>query len=170
MRELTIYRGVDTVELAHRVMGFIEQERPAAVVCDVTGLGAGTYDELKHCGYGRITHEFIASGRAQNNLQHANERAEAWSLMRDALNAGIELPDSPDWETDLTGTEYFFNAKGAVQLEPKDAMKSRGLASPDLADALSMTFAVKIASSYRVPAVSTPIQIRPGDQGQRWMK
>ena len=170
VRELAVYRGVDTVKLAHRVMGFIESEKPAAVVVDSTGLGAGTFDELKHCGYGRITHEFIASGRAQNNLQHANKRAEAWSLMRDALNAGIELPDSPDWETDLTGTEYFFNAKGAVQLEPKDALRSRGLASPDLADALSMTFSIKIAPHYRVPAVSTPINVQPGQELNRWMR
>jgi len=168
VRLLAVYRGLDTVELAHCVAEFIEAEKPAAVAIDSTGLGAGTYDELKHCGYGRFLHEFMAGGKATDPNVHANRRAEAWSLMRDALKAGLELPDSPDWETDLCGTEYGFNPKGAILLEPKDSMKSRGLASPDLADALSFTFAVKVAPAFHV-TVSTVRNVTPGEVSQQWM-
>jgi hypothetical protein len=125
VRLLAVYRGLDTVEVAHRVAEFIETEKPSAVVVDATGMGVGTYDELKHCGYGRYLHEFWAGGKAADPNAHANKRAEAWSLMRDAPKAGLEIPDSPDWETDLCGTEYGFDQKGALLLEPKDAMKSR---------------------------------------------
>ena len=89
--------------------------------------------------------------------------------MRDALKAGLEIPDSPDWETDLTGTEYGFNQKGALLLEPKDAMKSRGLASPDLADALAMTFSVRVGHSWQ-PTISIPRTISPGSETQQWMR
>src|SRR5262249_35811370 len=98
----------------------------------------------------------------------ANRRAETWGLMRDALKAGMQLPDTSDMEVDLCGTEYFYTPKGQIQLEPKDAMKSRGLASPDLADALSMTFAVRVAAPYR-PVVSTPRPCCPGERSQTWM-
>ena len=162
MRLLGLYRGIDTVELAHNAIALIESEKPAAVVVDATGLGVGTVDELKHCGYRRLVHEFMAGGKAMNNNKHANKRAEAWDAMRAALTAGIELPDDPDWETDLCGTEFGFNNKGAIQLERKDMMKSRGLPSPDLGDSLAMTFAVNVASSFRIPAVSTPINVQPG--------
>jgi len=169
VRLLGIYRNLDTVEVAHRVMALIEEEKPAAVVVDATGLGCGTVDELKHCGYGRYVHEFMAGGKADDSNKCANKRAEAWSLMRDALKAGLEIPDSADWETDLCGTEYSFNSKGAILLEPKDAMKSRGLASPDLADALSMTFSVRVAPSYHV-TVSIPRHISPGEEHTQWMR
>jgi len=169
VRLLAVYRGLDTVELAHRIAEFIESEKPQAVAVDAVGLGAGTYDELKHCGYGRYLHEYIGSAKPQDPNKYANRRAESWGLLRDALAAGLELPDSPDWETDLCGTEYGFNPKGAILLESKDSMKSRGLASPDLADALSMTFSVRVAPSYHV-TVSTPRNYSPGEANQRWMQ
>ena len=88
--------------------------------------------------------------------------------MHDCLKAGCQIPENADWETDLTGTEYFITPKGQTQLEAKDMLKSRGLASPDLADALSMTFAVRIAEPYR-PVVSTPMY-SPGENMQSWMR
>ncbi len=169
VRLLAVYRSLDTVEFAHRIAEFIESEKPQAVCVDAVGLGAGTYDELKHCGYSRHLHEFIGSSKPQDQMKYANLRAESWGMMRDALANGMEIPDSPDWETDLCGTEYGFNPKGAILLEPKDAMKSRGLSSPDLADALSMTFSVRVAPAYHV-TVSTPRNISPGEVNTQWMR
>jgi hypothetical protein len=36
---------------------------------------------------------------------------------------------------------YWFDSAGRIQLEPKDEIKKRGLPSPDLGDALAVTFA-----------------------------
>ena len=47
--------------------------------------------------------------------------------------------------TDLTSVEYGFKPDDSILLESKDAMKRRGLASPDDADALAMTFAQPVA-------------------------
>ena len=50
-------------------------------------------------------------------------------------------PPDAELRADLCGVEYGFNGKNEIQLEKKDDMKKRGLASPDLADALALTFA-----------------------------
>jgi hypothetical protein len=42
---------------------------------------------------------------------------------------------------ELTAPTYFFNG-GKFQIEPKDAVKKRLGRSPDLADALALTFAL----------------------------
>jgi hypothetical protein len=55
----------------------------------------------------------------------------------------IELP------ADLTGVEYGYvlrDGRDAIILEKKQDIKKRGLASPDLADALALTFAYPVAA------------------------
>ncbi len=51
---------------------------------------------------------------------------------------------------DLTGVEYGYvlrEGRDAIILEKKEDMKKRGFASPDLADALALTFAYPVAAS-----------------------
>jgi hypothetical protein len=48
-------------------------------------------------------------------------------------------------EIDLTGPQYGYSSKSQIQLERKEDMKARGMASPDLGDTLAMTFSVKVA-------------------------
>jgi hypothetical protein len=68
---------------------------------------------------------------------------------------------------DLTGPDYFFSPKGQIQLEPKDAMKARGLDSPDIGDCLAMSHSVKVLA--RKPALP-PVLIYPClSDTARWM-
>ena len=60
--------------------------------------------------------------------------------MRDAFKY-LAIPNSSELRDQLIGPEYDFNLKGELQLEKKSDMKRRGLASPDIADALALTFA-----------------------------
>jgi hypothetical protein len=60
--------------------------------------------------------------------------------MRDGLKY-LALPRSSELRDQLIGPEYDYNLKGELQLEKKSDMKKRGLASPDIADALALTFA-----------------------------
>jgi hypothetical protein len=60
--------------------------------------------------------------------------------MRDALKY-LAIPPSNELRDQLIGPEYDFNLRGELQLEKKSDMKRRGLASPDQADALALTFA-----------------------------
>jgi hypothetical protein len=104
--------------------------------------------------------EFHGGQRADDPNAYYNRRAECWSLMRDWLKAGAEIPDDGELEVDLCSPEYGFSSKNQVQLERKEDMKSRGLASPDLGDALAMTFGLRVGVRARVgPQNSVHLQI-----------
>ena len=78
---------------------------------------------------------------------YANKRAEMWGNMRDWLSGGM-LDDDKELAADLTSVEYGYATKDGrdcILLEKKEHMKKRGLASPDDADALALTFAHPVA-------------------------
>ena len=79
----------------------------------------------------------------------ANRRAEMWWRTREWLEAGPVLEAVADLRDDLVAPEYFLTNGGKVQLESKDDMRKRGLASPDLADALALTFAMPVYPKAR---------------------
>ena len=80
--------------------------------------------------------------------RYANKRAEMWGNLRDWLKGGGALPDDPELRADLTGVEYGYTATGEIQLEKKEDMKKRGLASPDIGDALALTFAHPVRADW----------------------
>jgi hypothetical protein len=53
----------------------------------------------------------------------------------------LAIPNSSELRDQLIGPEYDFNLRGELQLERKADMKRRGLSSPDIADALALTYA-----------------------------
>ena len=44
------YRGLDTVQVAERIIAFRDKHSPDAIVVDGDGLGAGVVDQLAHRG------------------------------------------------------------------------------------------------------------------------
>ena len=143
--------GVDTMQLASRVA---EEHRThgATVICvDEGGIGAGVVDRLKQLGLPVVGVQFggkpLGAVRLQDGVKVANRRAEIWAIMREWLQGGA-IPDDQTLADDLTGVEYSFNSRDEIQLERKDHMKARGLASPDDGDGLALTFAVPVLPSY----------------------
>jgi hypothetical protein len=67
-----------------------------------------------------------------------------WGAMREWLKGGSIWNDR-DLLGQLVGPLYILNVRGEIQLERKEDMRRRGLASPDLADALALTFAFPVA-------------------------
>ena len=63
--------------------------------------------------------------------------------MREWLTIGA-IPKIDTLYDDLVGPDYRYDAQNRILLERKDEMKKRGLASPDFADALAMTFAENV--------------------------
>ena len=70
-----------------------------------------------------------------------------WGNLKEAIIDGIRLPDNADLITDLTGLEYGYTLKNEIKLESKEAAKSRGVASPDMADALALTYVLPVYPS-----------------------
>lgn len=144
------YRGLDTMQVAARVAEAYTQHRPAAIFVDEGGLGAGVVDRLRQLSVPVTGVNFGGKpDRAQTDdgIKVRNKRAEMWAFMRAWLKGGM-VPDDHELAADLTGVEYGFDENQAIQLEKKEHMKKRGLASPDLGDALALTFAYPVGSAF----------------------
>lgn len=132
-----IYRGIDNMALADRVAAEIDNYKPDAVFIDA-GQGGGVIDRLRQLGHDVIE---VAFGGRPTDPAYLNKRAEMWFGMRDWLKLGGSIPNMVDLKQDLAAPIYWYDSAGRIQLEPKDDIKKRGLPSPDLADALALTFA-----------------------------
>lgn len=116
-------------------------QKIAAMFVDETGVGGPIVDRLKQLGHHNV-HGVQFAGKAPD-IKYANMRAYIWANMRDWLEKGA-IPDSEGLEIDLTGPGYK-HLGDALCLESKEAMKDRGLDSPDQADALALTLARNVA-------------------------
>ena len=137
------HRNADTMETVGYVIEAIEEFKPALVCIDEGGLGAGIVDRLKEQRYKIRGVNF--GNKAQKQLMYGNKRAEIWGAMRDWLK-DASIPNDRFLKSDLISPKIKPDSKGAIFLESKKDMKARGLASPDAADAIAVTFAFPVAS------------------------
>jgi len=139
-----VYRGIDNMELASRVANLIEQHNPDAVFCDA-GAGSGVIDRLRQLSYDVIEVPF--GGKALKQQQYINRRTEMWWLMKQWIEEGGAIPNDIALKQELATPIYWYDNVGRRVLESKDQIKKRlqGAGSPDLADALALTFALPVA-------------------------
>lgn len=138
-----VYRGIDNMTLADRVAEAIDELKPAAVFVDA-GNGAGVIDRLRQLRH-RVTE--VPFGGKPSDDRYANRRAEMWFKMRDWIRSGGCIVNDIALKQDLAAPTYRFNATDRIQLESKDDIKARGLPSPDIGDALALTFAAPVRES-----------------------
>lgn len=147
-------RGADTMAVAARVVDMARQYKPDAIFVDGGGVGGGVVDRLNMLRQPVMEVQFGGSSDRANQtgegeIVYANKRAEMWGSMREWLKGGA-IPNDPELVADLTGVEFGYTllkGRDAVILEKKADMKKRGLASPDMADALAITFAYPVQPS-----------------------
>ena len=137
------YRGDDTMEVVGRIIEAMEEYQPAMVVIDEGGLGAGVVDRLKEQRYKVKGVNF--GSRSSKPIMYGNKRAEMWGAMREWLKSASISPDRT-LKTDLISPLIKPDSKGTIFLEGKKEMKARGLASPDAADAIAVTFAFPVGT------------------------
>lgn len=147
---IEVYSKLDTMQFAGRVAAAIEKYRPDGVFVDLGGIGAGVVDRLIQLNHSVIGVDFggTADRYSPGMSKTANKRSEMWTSLRDALKTGLSIPEDPRLEFELLSPNYTYDADNAILLEKKKDMKKRGLQSPDIADALALTYA------YPVEAVS----------------
>jgi hypothetical protein len=140
--EIRRFKGDDTMTVVGHVIEAIEQYQPAVVAIDEGGLGAGVVDRLKEQRY-KIRGVNFAN-KSKNPMMYGNLRAQIWGIMKDWLKTA-SIPNEKMLKTDLISPMMKPDSKGAIYLEGKKEMKARGLASPDSADAIALTFAFPVA-------------------------
>ena len=137
------YKSIDTVQLATIVAEQAQKHNVNAIFVDGNGVGGGVVDNLKAWGYKVIEVQMGSSPTDADT--YYNKRVEIWGRLREWLGMG-SIPNMTELQTDLISPEYRYHpTSNKVQLESKDEMKRRGLASPDHAEALALTFAQPVA-------------------------
>lgn len=133
-------QGLDNMELAARVANVIEEWEPDAVFIDA-GAGSGLIDRLRQLRYDIIEVPF--GGRATQPALYTNRRTEMWWEMAQWVRGGGAIPNDSTLKQELATPVYWYDPQGRKVLESKDEIKKRlqGGSSPDLADALALTFA-----------------------------
>jgi hypothetical protein len=159
------YKGEDTMSIVGRVIDAIDEFKPTLTVIDEGGLGYGILDRLNEQRYKVRGVNF--GWKAKNPVMWGNKRAEMWGAMREWLKTA-SIPQDKMLKDDLVGPMKKPNSAGTIFLEGKKEMKARGLASPDAADALAVTFAYPVAHREYVERPRTLTMNRDAMAGS-WM-
>lgn len=143
---IKMFSKLDTMETVAEAMKILGAVAVSVVFVDETGIGSGVVDRLRELGINVIGVNF---GAKANNPKYVNKRAEMWGEMNDWLSSeSVSLPNHPAMKTDLCGLKYKYNSNSQFVLESKEEAKKRGVKSPDIGDAIALTFAEPINPDY----------------------
>jgi len=141
-----VWRELDLMSLADQVATEFVTKNPAALFVDQSGVGGGIVDRLRQMGIPVLAIDF---GGAPLDNRFADRRSEMYWKMADWLKRGGTIPDDVALRQELVSPNYSWKATGKItkfKLESKDEMKKRGVSSPDMADALALTFAAPVVT------------------------
>jgi len=127
----------DNTFSAGRTANLIKQYKPVITRIDSVGTGSGTYDIL--LANGLPVDEFNGAGQALDKEIFANIRAELYFALSQKLqNHELQLPKDSKLNAQLVDIRYRYNVRNQLLIESKEEARSRGVKSPDRADALMM--------------------------------
>lgn len=137
-----VFAGFDTMQITGKVLAIAKEENVKSenIYVDVIGVGAGVFDRLKEQGWRPNAVNVAESPEDKEN--YINLRAELYANKVKEWIKTADLPNDDDFY-ELANIKYKFNSRGQLQIESKEDMKKRGIESPDVADALMLTFASK---------------------------
>lgn len=146
-RPIEVSYGDNTMTTAGKVAAAYLRHGASICMVDEGGVGGGVVDRLRQLRIPVIGVDFGSGsdGYANDGVKYANKRAEIWGSMRTWLEGG-SIPNMVTGENvtltdELTAPTYTLTKKEEIQLESKKEMRSRGVPSPNVADALACTFA-----------------------------
>ncbi len=115
---------------------------PIIKICiDAIGVGRGVVDRLREIGFLNLIP--IVLGNKSSEPDFLNIRAELyWKLRNWILGGGKLIKD--DSFNQILNIKYKKNSDKKIMIIPKDILRKRGIPSPDVADALALTFFVDI--------------------------
>lgn len=158
IRVVDTWAKCDLVDSARRIHKYAMDVGAAEVRIDSTGVGGGVYDMLSRMDEFSDGNYLLVgwdNGSASpDNSQWANKRAYSHDNLRtQMMNNLIDL----DYDDDVLRDElqlitYKFNNRGAIQITPKDELKSDLGGSPDRLDAVIM------AATDMSPWVENPLR------------
>lgn len=145
-----VIREPDTM----KVVGAVKNEwdmtmpssRPTHIFVDCIGIGAGVADRLMELGLPAYSVN-VAETAAVSGKQFHRVRDELWGALKAWLQTmTCKLPVDEDLAKEISTPEQEFRSTGEGVIESKAKLTQRLGYSPDLAEALILTFALDAAS------------------------
>jgi hypothetical protein len=137
--EMRHWSGEDLMGTVGRIVHEAKMDNPVEICVDSIGLGGGVADRLRELGY-NVRDVNVSESNALNQSAY-RLRDELWIAAKDWLETrAVKLPKDDDLRAELIAPTYSFSSNGKIKVESKSELKKRGMRSPDLADALCLTF------------------------------
>lgn len=136
---------IDTMDFSGQLVLNTMDTNAKKVYIDGNGVGAGVVARVREVN--RINHEnqmrvtnVNSSHKALNDDQFINKRAEMFWSVRKWIKSGGKLSKDDAWYQ-LCDVKYkTADSSGKIKMMSKEDMQREGVDSPDIADALAMTF------------------------------
>jgi len=141
-------REKDTAKAVEWFVGLIRDNgysKATTVLGDATGVGGPMCDQIRRHGINLIDFNF---GGKTNNQRYKNEGSWSWynvaEMIRDSkiVPPPYEQQDVKRLFAQLANRQVKHEENGKLSMESKEEMRTRGVSSPDIADALAMAFSV----------------------------
>lgn len=137
--DITKFKGLDTMEVAGHMLDYYQHHQHHTVFVDGTGLGAGVVDRGKELGVPIV--DVVVASKSSNPHKYVNLKSQLWGSMKDWLGNGADIPRDEELRKQFLAMEYGYNTRLQVQLMGKKELKKRHGFSPDIPDAIALTFA-----------------------------
>ena len=165
LEKIKTWKNKDLMETVGIVVSEYEalpySKRPTEILIDSIGLGAGVADRLQEMNLNcQITAVNVAELPSMQD-KYMRLRDELWFLVREWFESrDVKIIDDEELVAELTTPSFSFMSNGKIKVESKEQMKKKGHNSPDLADALCLTFASRhgFAKSNRNYKWNRPIE------------
>lgn len=137
-----VWGKADTVDSARKIHRIATDCAASRVQIDASGIGGAVFDMLTELDEfaGRVYEVVAIDGAAKSPdpVQWHNIRAYNHDFLRRAMLDGkVDIDyDDKQLRDELIAITYKFNTRGAIQITPKDEMRSAIGGSPDRLDAL----------------------------------
>ena len=141
-------QGRDTMQTANFLRRYLLENTVDYLLVDEPGVGAGVLDRLREMGVpGAKLFAFHGGKKADAPDLFVNRTTECWTRMALAYEKGeIDTENDEALIAQVIARKYELTSDGRPRVESKH----KSAASPDEADALAMTFAVKPGEGMKI--------------------
>lgn len=136
----------DLMATADKIMSvwYDAARKPDAIFIDVIGMGLGVASRLRQCGIPNII-DVHGGSQASNPKMWRNKRSEMlWKLAEASRTEQFAMPKILQRLKEFTALQYEIGEAGVIRVLPKVMVKHEIGFSPDLSDAMALTYAMPV--------------------------
>ena len=117
--------------------------------------------------YGKVVCGVGGAESAGDDDHYRNKRAECWGRMKEWFGKRpVQIPDSDEIAADLLCPGYTYDSHNRLLIESKESIrKDPDRRSPDIADAIALTFAEPVRERENVQSAAVPFGVLDAEVG-----